>query len=288
MIRALRPAILVDRIRTVLGAPDRDPASIDALVAELVLKWAREPLPDGTERWRERTDTAPAPRILGPGDRWWTSSIDRGWELVEVLTLGAGGVSFGLRRAPGPRPSWYAEFHAGAEEPPADPAGATARTPAVAIAPAALALTLVVPDLVWAFTAAHAEPPLAGALVRGARLKVWQLVAAGGGLTAAEVAAALGTTPNAVEQARGEDRLLGVQIAGEVVYPRAQFDSRGQLLPGLERALRGFRLPGDWMRLGVLLARDERLGGRTPFEALAAGDTDAVVECVSDFGEMGL
>jgi hypothetical protein len=68
----------------------------------------------------------------------------------------------------------------------------------------------------------------------------------------------------------------------------AQFTPEGEPVRGLELVLRAFRVDAPWMQLDALLAQDPALGGRTAFEALRAGEIDAVVQSVSAFGEQGL
>lgn len=129
--------------------------------------------------------------------------------------------------------------------------------------------------------------PLAPAIARGRIVLPRLLSEAAGAFTAAEVAKALGVTEEHVEAMRQADQLLGVRIYGVTVYPVLQFRSDRRPWPGLERVLKAFLIEGGSMRLNVLNQRDDRLGGRTGWQALADGDVEHLVPVVSDFGEMG-
>lgn len=130
-----------------------------------------------------------------------------------------------------------------------------------------------------------ARDPLAPARARGAQAKVKLLEEAGGGLSASTVAELLGIKPAAVHARRQRGTLLAVpQANGEFVYPAAQFGSDGAL-PGLGRVLQAFGVEGPWTRLSVLLSHADALDGRTPLDALQAGDVDGAVAAVSSYGE---
>lgn len=129
--------------------------------------------------------------------------------------------------------------------------------------------------------------PLAAARARGALGKMELLRRAGGGLRAGEVAERMGVSPQAVHARRKRGTLLAVpQANGEHLYPACQFGPDGAL-PGLAAVLSAFAVESPWTRLSVLLAEADALGGRTPLEALAAGDVAGAAEAVSTYGEHG-
>jgi hypothetical protein len=127
--------------------------------------------------------------------------------------------------------------------------------------------------------------PLAAARARGARAKGELLLRAGGGLRLAEAARRMGVTSQAVHARRKRRTLLAVpQPNGEHLYPACQFGPDG-VLPGLSAVLQAFAVESPWTRLAVLLAPAEALGGRTPLEALAAGDVEGAATVAAAYGE---
>jgi CheY-like chemotaxis protein len=132
------------------------------------------------------------------------------------------------------------------------------------------------------------EGQWAAALLRGARVQRALLDEAGGALSAADVGELLGIGRAAVDKRRRHGSLLALKLpSGDVVYPAAQFGPR-DVVPGLPEVLAEFRIRDPWMQLDLLLARPEVLGGRTGFEALAAGDDQKVRQLVASVGEQGL
>ena len=132
------------------------------------------------------------------------------------------------------------------------------------------------------------EGEWAAALLRGAQVKGDLLREAGGTLSASQVGTLLGISRAAVDKRRRQGSLLGLKLpSGDIAYPAAQF-SKKDVLPGLAAVLGSFHIQDPWMQLDVLLARDESLGGRTSFKALAGGDVELVKSAVSTFGDQGL
>lgn len=128
----------------------------------------------------------------------------------------------------------------------------------------------------------------AAALLRGAHVQSQLLEEAGGALSAQQVGDFLGIGRAAVDKRRRQGSLLGLKLpSGDIAYPAAQFGPR-DVLPGLAAVLGAFRLRDPWMQLDVLLARDEDAGGRTGFEALAAGEVEAVMQRAAGVGDQGL
>lgn len=171
---------------------------------------------------------------------------------------------------------------------------AVARAPSEALAESASAasdlgaMAEFLVEMAPSLTAAGWDP-LAAALLRGSVAKRELLDAAGGTLGAEDVAKTLGISRQAVDKRRRVKSLLAVPSASrDWLYPLAQFTPAGEPVHGLERVLRAFRIESPWMQLDALLAHDPSLGGRTAFEALRAGEVDAVIRAVSAFGEQGL
>ena len=132
------------------------------------------------------------------------------------------------------------------------------------------------------------EGEWAAALLRGAQVKRELLREAGGTLSGSEVGTLLGISRAAVDKRRRQGALLGLKLpSGDIAYPAAQFD-RKDVLAGLPKVLDAFQIQDPWMQLDVLLARDESLGGRTSFKALADGEVELVKSVVSTSGDQGL
>lgn len=131
------------------------------------------------------------------------------------------------------------------------------------------------------------EGEWAAALLRGAQVKRELLREAGGTLTASQVGTLLGISRAAVDKRRRQGSLLGLKLpSGDIAYPAAQFNKK-DVVPGFPAVLGSFHIQDPWMQLEVLLARDESLGGRTSFKALAGGDVELVKSVVSTFGDQG-
>lgn len=134
--------------------------------------------------------------------------------------------------------------------------------------------------------AAGTPDPLAGARLRAAGARQELVQRAGGAYQAHEVARMLGITRQAVHGRYKRGSLLGLpQGATEVLYPACQFTRDGQVVDGLPDVLRAFRVQNPYTRLAVLVAPSPALGGRTPLDALAAGDRAGAVQAVRAYGE---
>lgn len=168
------PVIDADRLERalhpLLADVDRDPAALDALVAEHLLGWHRRLLPEGGEVWGEPlAHAATVPRTLAAGDRWWSARIEFAWELVDALARDEGMVAFELRRGLVKARPWRAAFeslltaneaedgranrphahgHADGGEDGGEDAGAASTSAAVAVVAAALRLAVADPTLV--------------------------------------------------------------------------------------------------------------------------------------------
>lgn len=136
--------------------------------------------------------------------------------------------------------------------------------------------------LEYAATAAAvvAVDPLAAAKARWIRAEEELLAAAGGALTAEDVATLLGgVRRQAVEKRRDRGTLIGLRRSGGAfVYPVCQFEN-GDVLPGLDQFLAAFPPQTDpWQALNVLVGPSEALDGRTPLDALRGRDVAGAVE----------
>ena len=129
--------------------------------------------------------------------------------------------------------------------------------------------------------------PLVESLAHGVTAKRDLLESAGGGLTATQVATALGISRQAVDKRRSRGALLAVPNgSGDYLYPACQF-ADGGVVPGLEEALKAFQIRDPWTQLSVMISPAPSLGMRTPVDALRAGDLDQVRAAIDAFGEQG-
>jgi hypothetical protein len=121
--------------------------------------------------------------------------------------------------------------------------------------------------------------PLAPALARNVEHRQTLLTLAGGALSADEAGRILGITRQAVDKRRRTGTLLAVREGSDWRYPACQF-ADGEVVAGIADVVRGFGPASPWVALDFLLAPDTVLAGRTPLEALKAGDSDEVVRLV--------
>ena len=131
---------------------------------------------------------------------------------------------------------------------------------------------------------------LAAARARGARHMEELLARAGGAYTAEQLAAVLGKAGGrqTIAVGRKAHRYFGLPTApGRYAYPKLQVAADGRLLPGLREFLDAFTLPDPWMQLVVLLEPSPRLAGRTPLDALRAGDVDGAAAVARAYGSHG-
>jgi len=124
--------------------------------------------------------------------------------------------------------------------------------------------------------------------LQAVRNKERLLARAGGTLSTAQVAAHLGMTPQGVARRRNAGKLIAVELGKhQYRYPAFQFAAGGGTLPGLEQVLALLAQWSPWARLSFLLTENPWLQGRSPAEALAAGDLEAVSQAALAFGEQG-
>ena len=132
-----------------------------------------------------------------------------------------------------------------------------------------------------------AEDPIVASKLRGIELRQEMLKKSGGVLSSAEVAELLNVTRQAVDKRRAVNQLLALtQGRRGYSYPSFQFED-GKTLDGLEEVLRSLSALDAWMQLRFFTAPQERLGNKTPIEALRSGRVDDVVKAASGYGEQG-
>jgi hypothetical protein len=130
---------------------------------------------------------------------------------------------------------------------------------------------------------------LARAYLRGLDASHALITKAGGLLDGSDVAKLLGMTPAAVHKRYQAGHLLGIrEEKRRIGYPALQFDGP-RVVRDLPRVLAVLadNETDDWSQLRFLAGASARLGGRTPIDALKAGDVDTVLAAARAFGEHG-
>lgn len=100
-------------------------------------------------------------------------------------------------------------------------------------------------------------------------------------ITTSEVAELLDITPQAVRRLLRAGRLVGVRVSGRWLLPTWQFTplAAADVVPDLAPLQEAF--PGDAIALSAWVVRHNvELDGRSPFDALLDGDTEAVISAV--------
>jgi hypothetical protein len=97
----------------------------------------------------------------------------------------------------------------------------------------------------------------------------------------------LGISRQAVDKRRSASQLLALtQGRRGYRYPSFQFDE-GKTLKGLEEVLGNLRALDPWMQLNFFTSSHERLGGKTPIQALHKDLLEEVKSLASGYGEQG-
>jgi hypothetical protein len=131
------------------------------------------------------------------------------------------------------------------------------------------------------------DDPIAAAKFRGLKRRQEILKAAGGTMTSEQVAEVLDLSRQAVDKRRSLNQLLALtQGRRGYNYPSFQFHE-GKALDGLETVLKALSSVDPWMQLNFFTCPDERLGGKTPIEALRQGKAAQVAKIASTYGEQG-
>lgn len=112
---------------------------------------------------------------------------------------------------------------------------------------------------------------------------------AGGAYTAEQLATVLGKAGGrqTIAAGRKSNLYFGLPTASGYAYPRLQVTDAGTILEGLREFLDAFALPDPWMKLVVLLDPAPQLSGRSPREALLAGDVEGAVAVARAYGTHG-
>ena len=127
--------------------------------------------------------------------------------------------------------------------------------------------------------------PLAGARLRGMKVKQELLYSDGQPLRSEEVAQLLGISRQAVDKRRNKGQILAVSLGRRgYFYPLWQFRD-GAVLTGLDRILTALANFDGWTQLMFMKTGDLRLDDHTPLECLVAGDIDAVVTAATCYGK---
>lgn len=128
--------------------------------------------------------------------------------------------------------------------------------------------------------------PLTEVYLRGSEMKRDMLKAEGGALSAGQLAAHLGITPQGLGRKRERGQVFWLDVGDGYVYPAFQVGGNG-LLPGIREVLAAFSIDDPWMRVNFMLTGDQRLGGRRPVDLLREGRIDDVVTAARGYGEHG-
>jgi hypothetical protein len=129
------------------------------------------------------------------------------------------------------------------------------------------------------------DNPLAKAKTRGLSAKTRILSAEGGCLSSEETAQLLGISRKAVNERRQHGKLIGLPAGHSYRYPLWQFQDN-QTLKGLEIVLKNLKVQDSWMQAAWMLNQNLRLG-QSPLNLLRAGQSEAVIEATSFYGEQG-
>jgi hypothetical protein len=132
-----------------------------------------------------------------------------------------------------------------------------------------------------------AEDPIVASKLRGLELRQEMLKKSGGVLSSERVAELLNVSRQAVDKRRAANQLLALtQGRRGYSYPSFQFED-GKTLDGLEEVLNNLIALDPWMQLRFFTSPHERLGNKTPIEALRSGRAGEVVRAASGYGEQG-
>jgi hypothetical protein len=132
-----------------------------------------------------------------------------------------------------------------------------------------------------------AQDPIVASKLRGFELRQEMLKKSGGVLSSGKVAELLNVSRQAVDKRRAANQLLALtQGRRGYSYPTFQFEA-GKTLDGLEEVLRTLSALDPWMQLRFFTSSHERLGNKTPIEALRSGRVNDVVRAASGYGEQG-
>jgi hypothetical protein len=138
-------------------------------------------------------------------------------------------------------------------------------------------------------TAKQEADELAQARLRGLDARAKLIAKAGGLLDGASVARLLGMTSAGVHKRFKARQLLGIrEEKRRISYPALQFLGE-RVVRDLPPVLQQLAREGvdDWSQLRFLAGANGRLGGRSPVDALKAGELEGVLAAARAFGEHG-
>jgi biotin operon repressor len=126
--------------------------------------------------------------------------------------------------------------------------------------------------------------PLAGAKLRGLKLKQQLIEAEGGCANSEEIAETLGISRQAINKRRNQGQLIGLSRGkGKYIYPLWQFTDTGKTLFGLEAVLKQLQQIDPWTQVAFFLNSNVRLEDKTPLEMLRIGKIESVINSAIAF-----
>jgi hypothetical protein len=132
------------------------------------------------------------------------------------------------------------------------------------------------------------DDPLLPARLRGLEARQQILEAEGGTMTVSEVASLLGITRQAVEKRRKAGKLIALSLGKRgYAYPRWQFSSDGDLLPGLEDVFGDLEEHSPMARTIFMLNPTIRLDGERPLDVIRRGQIDDARRAAQTYLEHG-
>jgi hypothetical protein len=126
------------------------------------------------------------------------------------------------------------------------------------------------------------------ARLRGIGAKRDLIESSGGCLSVSQVAGLLGVSRQAVDKRRRNGRIIGLSVGRRAnLFPSWQFEEIGTL-PHLQEVLDVLdQEQGDWGKVAFFVRPKRGLGGRTPVEALRAGDLHDVLRVARNYLKHG-
>jgi len=128
--------------------------------------------------------------------------------------------------------------------------------------------------------------PLAEAKLLGQVRRKELLEAEGGVLGPEEVGNLLGIQRQSVDKRRKAGTLLALGVGNRFVYPAWQVESNN-VLPHLEEMLMALKSHDEWRKLSFFVNGNVRLNGKSPLNALRAGEYEEVLKAAKTLGEHG-
>lgn len=138
---------------------------------------------------------------------------------------------------------------------------------------------------------AQVPPAMLGAkgraILQGIEIASQDLLNSGGAFTLEQVRKILGNVSRQRVDARVKEfSLLAVPAENNRrMFPVAQFDSDGTVLPGLQKVMTALPTKNCWAILHFLVQPSDALGGETPATCLGRGEIDRVVGAAKEMGK---